>query len=48
MRFTSLLSYRNWEEIGASQLMTAEPLPPVQVRFELSDINLREYEVGQK
>jgi hypothetical protein len=42
-RFTSLVSYRNWEDIGVSQLMTAEPLPPVGIAFELPGIDLAEY-----
>jgi hypothetical protein len=45
-RFTSLLSYRNWEEIGVTQLMSAEPLPPVRIRFELPAVDLSEYVVS--
>jgi hypothetical protein len=46
MRFTSLLSYRNWEEIGVTQLMAAEPLPPIRVSFELPGVDLSQYVVG--
>lgn len=48
MKFTSLLSYRNWEEIGVTQLMAAEPLPPIRITFELSGVDLSEYVVGGK
>ena len=47
-RFTSLLSYRNWEEIGVTQLMSAEPLPPIHLTFELSAVDLSQYLVGFK
>ena len=43
MKFESLLSYRNWEEIGVTQLMAAEPLPPMRISFELSGVDLSEY-----
>jgi hypothetical protein len=48
MRFTSLLSYHNWEEIGDTRLMAAEPIPPVHVNFELTGVNLAEYVVVGK
>jgi len=46
MRFTSLLSYRNWEEIGVTQLMAAEPLPPIRVSFDLPGVDLSDYVVS--
>jgi hypothetical protein len=46
MKFRSLLSYRTWEEIGVTQLMTADPLPPIRVSFELPGVDLSEYVVG--
>ena len=45
MRFSSLLSYHNWNEIGTTQLVAAEPLPPVQVRFDLTGVDLSQYVV---
>lgn len=48
MRFTSLLSYHNWEQIGATQLMAAEPLPPIRINFEFPGVDLSEYVVGGK
>jgi hypothetical protein len=45
MKFSSLLSYKSWEEIGTTQLMTAEPLPPVHASFEITDVDLSQYVV---
>ncbi|HLK69678.1 MAG TPA: hypothetical protein VKU19_39890 [Bryobacteraceae bacterium] len=46
-KFTSLLSYQSWDEIGAAQLMTAEVPPPVEVRFELPAVDLSQYVVAR-
>jgi hypothetical protein len=45
-RFTSLLSYRNWEEIGVTQLMSAEPLPRLSVTFDFPAVDLSDYVIG--
>jgi len=48
LRFTSLLSYRNWDDIGDTQLLVAEPLPQLRVPFELSVTDLASYAVPGK
>jgi hypothetical protein len=45
-RFSSQLSYSSWNEIGAAQLLSAEPLPQVRVSFKLEGIRLSDYIVG--
>ena len=48
-KFVSLVSYRDWEEIGDLKLIAARPLPPVRVTFRLLPVRLREYLVtGRK
>jgi hypothetical protein len=47
-KFTSLLSYRNWDEIGTTQMMTTQPLPPVKVDFDFPAVDLRRYIVDTR
>jgi hypothetical protein len=42
-RFVSLLSYRNWREIGDAELIAAEPLPPVRLELQTPPVRLRDY-----
>ncbi len=44
-KFTSLLSYRSWEQIGSVHLIAADPLPRLRVTFQLSGIRLQEFRV---
>ncbi len=48
VRFTSQVSYRNWQQIGASHLLVAQPLPPVRIDFRLSGIRLTDYLVDRE
>ncbi len=42
-KFTSLLSYRSWEQIGNVHLIAADPLPRFRVTFLISGIRLQEF-----
>jgi hypothetical protein len=42
-RFVSLLSYRDWEQVGPAKLVAAEPLPPLRVDFRLAGVHLPAY-----
>ncbi|MBZ5626456.1 MAG: hypothetical protein LAQ69_48405 [Acidobacteriia bacterium] len=48
MRFSNQLPYLNWQQVGDSQLVSAEPLPPIEVNFELPGVRLADYVVGGK
>ncbi len=48
MKFSSLLTYRSWEEIGTTQLVVADPLPAAHIRFDFPEVDLSAYAVGNK
>jgi hypothetical protein len=45
-RFVSLLSYRDWQDVGDAELIAARPLPSVRFEFRLPPVLLQTYLVG--
>jgi hypothetical protein len=46
-RFVSLLSYRDWEQVGMAKLVAAEPLPPWRVDIRLTGVHLPAYSAAR-
>ncbi len=42
-KFTSQLTYKNWEQLNGAQLLVAAPLPPIHITFDFPNLRLTDY-----